>query len=278
MWRPEMSKKEVVQVLSPFPSRRVTIERLFPSPAKGLGLERLIISATRPRGRNGTAAIKLPFTPLNGHLICLLTPGEALSFGTMDRLYSKSCSRFHDVMWQCDSISNQSHVEKGNVKAYPCDVTFAISIIDIHEDNLRFLVRTLRLAKELILVDTSCSIPGAFEPTLYISQGWSNVPSSPLEPWLLNTHPSLKDDLTTIPPPASARTGLRFNLTDVLRDSQSISITVGEDFDRAQSYRSTILDVSQAGALLHSLQHVVALIHGPQEQGKASLYLGLCEC
>lgn len=38
MWRPEMSKKEVVQVLFPFPSRRVTIERLCPSPAKGLGL------------------------------------------------------------------------------------------------------------------------------------------------------------------------------------------------------------------------------------------------
>ena len=68
-------------------------------------------------------------------------------------------------MWQCDSISNQSQVEKGNVEAYPCDVTFALSIIDVHEDTLRFLVRTLRLAKELRLVDTSCLIPGAFEPT-----------------------------------------------------------------------------------------------------------------
>lgn len=178
-------------------------------------------------------------------------------------------------MWQCECVSNQNHVEKGNVKAYPCDVTFAISIIDIHEDIIRFLVRTLRLAKELILVDRSCLILGAFEPTLRFWQGWSDVSSSPLEPWLLNTHPSLKDNLVTIPPPAYARTCLRFDLTDVLRDSQSMSFTNGEDFDQAQFYRSTILDVSQADALLHSLQHVVALIHGPPGTGKSFAVSGI---
>ena len=110
---------------------------------------------------------------------------------------------------------------------------------------------------------TSCLILGAFEPTLRILQGWSDVSSSALEPWLLNTHPSMKDNLVTIPTPAYARTGLRFDLTVVLPDLQSMSFAVGEDLDRARFYPSTILDVSPADALLHSLQHAVALIHEP---------------
>lgn len=89
MWRPEMSWKEVVQLISPFPFWHVTIERLCPSPAKGLGLELRIISATRPRGRNGTAGTNLPFTPLNGNLICLLA---CAAYSACDQMESSALS------------------------------------------------------------------------------------------------------------------------------------------------------------------------------------------
>lgn len=71
------------------------------------------------------------------------------------------------------------------------------------------------------------------------------------------------------PPFYATQQGFWFNLRDIVTDDSDTSYRLGEDLDMKSFKSRTHLDAAQADALVHTLNHSLALIQGSAGTGKS---------
>jgi hypothetical protein len=213
-------------------------------------------------------------------LVCILDPAGRTIFCTVVEVKIRKPIRRNDY-YADDSDEDDSYDEAEEERSYQDFTTDGsqarFSLCPAEDSDVPTLAHYfsgLQGRKQLQLIEFPKVMLQSFKPTLEALQMMKSTLDVPFADLLVHTNGS--SDEPGIGPPEYAQThGFRYDLSCLLTNGQSLTLSPREEFDIKALTGGSTLDDKQAEALVNSLSRRLALCQGPPGTGKSYTALAL---